>query len=100
LDINKGLEDNDNILVSNINKLFNNDNIKSLNLKSPYDTGKTQLIYKVIEKYEPKKILWVSYRKTLTYDIYGNFKKLGFQSYLDGEIFSDRLIIQIESLIR
>jgi hypothetical protein len=100
LDREEGLNDRNNILVSNINKLFSSDKIVSLNLKSPYDTGKTQLIYQLIEKYEPKRILWISYRKTLTYDIYGSFKNLGFQSYIDGDIFSDRPIIQIESLIK
>jgi len=43
---------------------------------------------------------YLTYRKTLTYDINGNFEKFGFKSYLDGDIFSDRVIIQIESLIK
>ena len=100
LDVVKGLEDKKSILAKNINNFFTTDTYKSLNIKSPYDTGKTQLIKKIIEKYEPKRILWISYRKTLTYDINGNFENFGFKSYLDGDIFSDRVIIQIESLIK
>jgi hypothetical protein len=45
-------------------------------------------------------VLWVSYRKTLTYDILGNFKQFGFVSYLDRYYFADKIIIQIESLLK
>ena len=47
--------DKDTILNNNIDEFFNNENIKSFNLKSPYDTGKTQLIKKYIMKYKPQK---------------------------------------------
>jgi hypothetical protein len=42
----------------------------------------------------------LSYRKTLTYDFDYNFKSQGFQNYLEGDIRADRLIIQLESLLR
>jgi hypothetical protein len=87
-----------NELTKNINLWMTNDNIKSLNIKSPYDTGKTQLLKSIINHYNPKKILFVSYRKTLTYDIRSKFDNLNFKSYLSEDLNSDRLIIQIESL--
>ena len=69
------LNDKNNEICKYVNTLFKDDDIKSLNIKSPYDTGKTQLIKEVIKQYNPKKILWLSYRKTLTYDIHSIFNK-------------------------
>ena len=97
------LDDNlnkDTILNNKIDEFFNNKNIKSFNLKSPYDTGKTQLMKKILTKFNPKKVLWISYRISLTNDIKGNFKKFGFKSYLDGYNYdANKLIIQLESLL-
>lgn len=77
---------------------FNESNIKSLNIKSPYDTGKTQLLKRYIQNFQPKRILWVSYRKTLTQDILMNFKEYDLIDYQTHKYDSDRLIIQLESL--
>lgn len=100
LDNDKKLNDNS-ILTQNIKYFFETDIYKSLNIKSPYDTGKTQLIKEILRTYERPRVLWVSYRKTLTYDIYGNFhKEFKFSSYLDHKYYADRLIIQIESLFK
>ena len=30
----------------------------SLNIKSPYDTGKTKLVKEILRKYKPKRVLW------------------------------------------
>ena len=51
------LDDNSNkdtILKNKIDEFFNNKNIKSFILKSPYDTGKTQLM-KNIDQIQPQK---------------------------------------------
>jgi len=77
---------------------FQNKNIKSFNIKSPYDTGKTQLIKRYLNKFENKRVLWISYRKTLTADILHNFEEMGFKDYQSGDYECDRLIIQLESL--
>ena len=95
---NDKLDDNNCIISNNVNNFFNNHEIKSLNIKSPYDTGKTQLLKKIIEKYNPIKILFLSYRKTLTTDLLQSFKKYDFKDYQDGDYKADRLIIQLESL--
>ena len=96
--VNKELFIDDDIMKY-CDDLFNT-NIKSLNIKSPYGTSKTQLIKLIIQKYNPKKILWLSFRQTLSDDIHHHFKDLGFEHYLNGKIDSDRLIIQVESLMK
>jgi len=98
LDKDKGLDD-DTILCKNIKKFARGSNVKTLNIRSPYDTGKTQLLKQYISKYNPKRILWLSYRKTLTSDIHSNFHSFGFESYTDKKFNADRLIIQLESLL-
>ena len=98
LDKDKGLND-DTILCKNIRKFVKDNNVKTLNIKSPYDTGKTQLLKQYIAEHNPKRILWLSYRKTLTYDIHSNFQSLGFESYTDEKFNADRVIIQLESLL-
>ena len=98
---NEKLEDDSDVLTSNINKFFNTSDIKSFSIKSPYDTGKTKLLSKIFKKYVPKRILWISYRKTLTNDILGSFAdEFGFKDYQKKEYTADRLIIQLESLLK
>jgi len=74
--------------------------VKVLNIKSPYGTSKTQLMIHAIEHYQPKGILMLSYRQTLTLDLKKNYEKLGFEDYLTGDIEADRVIIQVESLLK
>jgi len=90
------------VLNVNINNFFNS-NIKTLSIKSAYDTGKTQLLKKIIRKYEPTRILMLSYRITLSQDLTGNFKnEFKFKSYMEDKNYkqSDRIIIQLESLLK
>lgn len=97
---NQNLDDINDVLTSNINNFFNSE-IKTLSIKSPYDTGKTKLLEKIFIKYQPKKILWISYRKTLTNDILGSFaEKFDFKDYQNKEYTADKLIIQLESLLK
>jgi len=100
VDLNDERLQNKTLLNESINEFFTNDNIKSLNIHSPYDTAKTTLMKKIISAYKPKRVLWISYRISLTNDIKGNFKELEFKSYLDGYCYkTKKLIIQIESLL-
>lgn len=71
---------------------------KILAIKSSYDTGKTTTVYKIITEFGIIRVLFISYRQTLTNDLYGNFKDIGVESYLDKIYTSDKLICQIESL--
>lgn len=79
-------------------KWFNSSSIKTLSIKSPYDTGKTELSKKIQLEFKPKRCLWITHRQSLTHDITGKFKEFGFVSYFDKEFMSDKLICQIESL--
>jgi len=98
---NDKLDKEEDPLTNLINGFFKDDKIKSFNLKSPYDTGKTKLIQKVIKKFKPERILWLSYRKTLTNDILGSFgEDFDFKDYQDGDYMADRLIIQLESILK
>ena len=97
LNINENLDNNDDILIKNINNFIESD-IKTFSLKSAYDTGKTQLIKRILDKTQYKRILWVSYRISLTNDIQHNFNDYGFKNYQTDSINSNKLIIQLESL--
>ena len=97
----KLINDKNDILQSNIINWYENDEIKSFSLKAPYGTGKTQMLKKIFDTYNPKKILWLSYRKTLTNNIIGAEKfgeEYGFKNYQEGIYNTDRLMIQVESL--
>ena len=91
------IKDNKSFVAKQINNWMNGNN-KILGIKSTYDTGKTSVVYKIIDEFRVKKVLFISYRQTLTNDIYGNFKDLGVESYLDKNYGSDKVICQIESL--
>jgi len=64
------------------------------------NTGKTRLNERICDELGFKKILMVTYRQSLTNDLYGSFKKYGFKSYIDGHFNSNRIICQIESLYK
>jgi hypothetical protein len=102
IDINKkylidGTE-TDNIIYNNINNWMTDTTKKSLNIKSKYGSGKTQLIKNILDTYKPARVLWVSYRQTLTDNIQDEFKEYNFKNYLDRVYDADRQIIQLESL--
>ena len=83
------------ILRTNLGKFINDKSIKTLCIKSPYNTGKSTLLRNIFsDKYE--RILFVTYRKTLTNNIHGSFN--GFYSYLDKKYKADKLICQVDSL--
>lgn len=59
-------------------------NYKSLCIKSSYGTGKTYGFKKIIEKFNPKKILFITYRQSLAYSFSKDLKeKYGFDIYFD-----------------
>lgn len=99
-------ENEDQIIIKN----FIQDNYQKENIiciKSDMGTAKTTLIIHYITKYNPKKILWVTHRKSLTCNLISRFKQFGFVSYLEISddipphyIYqSDRLIVQLESML-
>lgn len=69
-------------------------------IKSAYSTGKTQAIHHMIDNYKPKKILFITYRQTLSFNFEGSFERHNVKNYLNGDYLADRLICQIESLAK
>lgn len=67
-------------------------------IKSPYDTGKTTILKKIFDEFDPESVLMPTYRCSLGNDLYGNFKDYGFDFYQDGFFNSEKLIVQLESL--
>jgi hypothetical protein len=67
-------------------------------IKSAYDTGKTKTLLYLMEKLQPERVLIITYRQTLSHNMYGSFKDYDFGNYLNGDFKSDRLICQVESL--
>jgi len=63
------------IVSTNLKKWIKSKNIKTLAIKSTYNTGKTTMIKHILEKYGVKRVLFVSYRKTLTSNLFFVFKK-------------------------
>ena len=98
LDVDQNLDDEYDVLISNINRFIEDEEIKTLNIKSSYGSGKTQLLKKILDKTEYKRILWLSYRITYTDDMLNTFKEYDFGSYLKNQYSHDRLIVQLESL--
>ena len=50
LNINENLDNNNDVLINNINKFIESSDIKTFSLKSPYDSGKTQMIKRTLDK--------------------------------------------------
>ena len=77
-----------------------NNDIKSFCLKSAYGTGKTKLIIKLLDEYKNtfKKVLFISYRQTLSNELYSLLKDLNIDTYMNHDFNKDRTICQIESL--
>jgi hypothetical protein len=71
-------------MIKTIDNFFTLEELRILCLISAYGTGKTKLVKDAIEKYKPKKILWVTHRQTLTYDLFGSLKDNNINVYLNG----------------
>jgi hypothetical protein len=79
------------------------DKHKVLCIKSAMATGKTYTIEHIIKTYKFKKILWITHRQSLTKSLYGKFKTMKFENYMDveGDLYNcDRIIVQVDSLMR
>ena len=98
------IKDNDEKMCKYIREWLNTEDNKTLAVKSPMATGKTTMVEKILE-YDKSisKILWITHRQSLTKQIYGKFKEMGFVNYMDvdGALKGyDRIVVQIDSLER
>lgn len=100
LDKDEKLLDKKSLVAQQVCNWIESKDVKTLAVKSTYDTGKTSLVKKILTEFDRnfKRVLFISYRQTLTNELYGNFNMLHVENYLDGSFFGDRLICQIESL--
>lgn len=73
---------------------------KVLSIRSAYNTGKTQTLKHLISECEPTRILFVTCRQSLAYNLQGSFAEEGVENYLDGEYRADRLICSLDSLFK
>lgn len=71
-------------------------------IKSPYGSGKTTYIKKLIaDKYKDKRIIFLVMRQSLSYDLENEMCKLGFKNYLNKDKINykdDKIIISLDSL--
>lgn len=100
LDKDRLLNDS-NEFVNNVKLFLEDKQVKSLNIKSPYDTGKTQLIKSILRDYPTfTRVLMVTYRITLAYEFEAVLSEFNFVNYKNGDFKGDHLINQTESLLR
>ena len=99
--VSKDSNNNDQEIFKNTINEFRKNDIKSLVIKSHYNSGKSTFIHNFIKNNNFKRILFISHRITLCEEEYSKFKDLGFVRYNDGKCAyqSDRLIVQLDSLL-
>ena len=94
------IKDQKTTVTQNMYKWIESDDIKTLSIKSPYNTGKTSLVNQIFDEFGEKfkRILFVTHRQSLTNELHGTFGDHGFCSYMSGIYDADSMICQIESL--
>lgn len=77
---------------------------KALSIKSVYGSGKTHAFKQILQKYNPKRVLFITYRQSLAISFSKDLKeKYGFLNYLDDKdeiATTDRAIIQLDSVYK
>ena len=100
MDEKDNIKDEKNITAKIITSWMNEESInkKILAINSCYDSSKTCTVKKILNEFNPEKVLFASYRQTLTHELHGGFKDYGITSYLDPLYNPKRIICQLESL--
>lgn len=93
------IKDNKSFVSSHMINWMTN-NVKTMAILACYNSGKSDIVHKLIEEFNPPRILFISYRQTLTNEFAGTYQDLDIQSYLDDQYDANRLICQIESLYK
>lgn len=97
---NEKIRDNKGFISEYVQKWYNSESIKALCIKSPCNTGKTKLLGKVINEFKIQKVLFISYRRSLSKEFTNIFDNINLKSYLNNDFCSDKLVCQIESLYK
>jgi len=99
LEVDEKIKDQKSIISESICDWMDGDaEIKTLAIRSTYNTGKTTMIKSILKEFKPQKVLFITHRQSLTNELYGSFKKHGVCSYMNGSFGANKLICQIESL--
>jgi hypothetical protein len=93
-------EDDPNTSFDGIITNWINSDDKILSVHSPCGTGKTSIIKNLINSFpdKTKRILYLSYRRSISREKKVELEKCGFESYLDKIYTADRQIMQIDSI--
>lgn len=93
------IKDRKSMLCKQVDNLMNG-KFKTLAICSPYDSGKTTIVRNILKEYDPKRILFVTYRQSLAQSLHGAFVDDMVCNYLSGSFTfdADRLICQYDSL--
>ena len=93
------------LFIKNVDQFVNDSNVKSMCVKSIYGSGKTyclreNLLVKHAKQF--KRVLFLTYRRSLTRDIYHYLQEFGVDSYMDilHVERSNKLICKYESVKR
>jgi hypothetical protein len=91
--------------MENVDRFVSDEEMKSLCVKSIYGSGKTYFLREnllVKHANQFKRVLFLTYRRSLTRDIFHYLQELGFDSYMDVLHLerSNKLICQYESVKR
>jgi hypothetical protein len=83
-----------------LNTFAKDEQAKCMGLKSAFGTGKTVTLRRFLPQF--KRIMWVSYRRTLTSDLHSKFETFNFSNYLTDNVSAntERVFIQHESIQR
>src|ERR1022692_163234 len=97
---NNNLENKDDTVTNLIDKFMRYIDYKSLSIKSPYGTGKTSMLASIFTTYttKVKRILYVSYRCSLSDDFKKNFPMFSDYRTTTDLQKANMLIIQFESI--
>lgn len=98
LDLNQDIKFCTDKMSNILHTIFMDKKDHVLCIKSPYNTGKTSLLEKILTEYNPIRCLIITHRVSLSDSIAGRFKKYGFISYEEKNYFANKLIIQLESI--
>lgn len=90
----------DTVIDTNNIGTYNFNNVDTIFLRSNMMTHKTQSLKTILNNY--KKIVYISFRKSLSNEVNTQLSEYNFVTYedIEGPIYDDRVVIQIDSLHR
>ncbi|ALX27479.1 putative origin of replication binding protein [Golden Marseillevirus] len=69
-------------------------------LISPMGTGKTKALIRYLSQFPEASVLFVTYRRSLAKELWNKLSGFSYYEDVPGDIFMDRLVVQVDSLHR